>query len=66
MAPSDGQYAWRGWWCEWQAEPGEHVLCVRATDSTGATQPLEQPWNYQGMANNMAQSVEVVVSAARG
>ena len=29
---------WRQWVWEWDAEPGAHVLQVRATDSTGETQ----------------------------
>jgi hypothetical protein len=39
------------------------VLSCRATDSTGATQPLGQNWNYQGLGNNMVQQVRVTVSA---
>jgi hypothetical protein len=34
---------------------------VRATDSQGNVQPVEQPWNHHGMGNNMAQRVEVIV-----
>ncbi len=34
---------------------------LRATDTAGAVQPLDQPWNLQGMRNNMVQRVEVVV-----
>ncbi len=30
---------WRQWVWEWDATPGSHTLEVRATDSTGATQP---------------------------
>ncbi|MGH3453231.1 MAG: molybdopterin-dependent oxidoreductase, partial [Nocardioidaceae bacterium] len=29
---------WVQWVVEWEAEPGDHVLAVRATDSTGETQ----------------------------
>ncbi len=54
-------YAWREWSFQWDAVPGEHVLCVRATDARGKVQPVDQPWNYQGMANNMVQRVDVVV-----
>jgi DMSO/TMAO reductase YedYZ molybdopterin-dependent catalytic subunit len=32
---------WVQWVVEWQAEPGDHVLAVRATDSTGETQTEE-------------------------
>ena len=56
-----GEFAWRPWTFEWQAEPGEHVLSVRATDASGAAQPTEQPWNYQGMGNNWTQRVPVTV-----
>lgn len=30
--------AWRQWYLPWQAEPGDYVLRVRATDGTGETQ----------------------------
>ncbi len=56
-----GEFAWRPWTFDWQAEPGEHVLSVRAADATGAVQPTEQPWNYQGVGNNLAQTVPVTV-----
>ena len=55
------KYAWRGWFCEWEATPGGHTLCVRATDTEKNVQLIAQPWNYQGMGNNMAQRVEVIV-----
>ena len=54
-------YAWRGWSYAWRAAPGRHTLCVRATDDAGNVQPLDQPWNFQGMANNMVQRVDVLV-----
>ena len=54
-------YAWRAWSLPWEAGPGEHELIVRAADATGAAQPLEQPWNHHGLANNMAQRVPVTV-----
>ena len=54
-------HAWTPWQFHWQATAGRYVLCVRATDSAGDTQPFEQFWNYQGMANNIAQRVEVLV-----
>lgn len=54
-------YAWRGWTCPWSARPGRHTLCVRATDSEGNVQPTAQYWNRQGMGNNMAQRIEVLV-----
>ncbi|MDR6416851.1 sulfite oxidase [Pseudarthrobacter sulfonivorans] len=56
-----GPFAWCKWTLPWVADPGEHELSCRATDSTGATQPLAQNWNYQGMGNNVAQRVSVTV-----
>jgi sulfane dehydrogenase subunit SoxC len=57
-----GDFAWRGWRYLWRAEPGEHVVSCRATDAAGNVQPLEQPWNHQGMGNNLVQTVPVSVS----
>jgi sulfane dehydrogenase subunit SoxC len=56
-----GGFAWRKWTLPWVADPGVHELSCRATDATGATQPLEQNWNYQGLGNNMVQRVSVTV-----
>jgi hypothetical protein len=56
-----GDFAWRRWTYSWHATPGEHVLSCRATDAAGNGQPLEQPWNYQGMGNNLVQAVPVTV-----
>lgn len=53
--------AWRGWTYEWKARSGRYTLCVRARDSEGNAQPLEQPWTFQGMGNNMVQRVDVIV-----
>jgi sulfane dehydrogenase subunit SoxC len=56
-----GAHAWRGWSFAWEAAPGRHELRCRATDAAGETQPLEPVWNVQGMGNNVAQRLEVVV-----
>jgi hypothetical protein len=37
------------------------VLSSRATDAAGNVQPVEQPWNHHGFANNEVQRVPVVV-----
>lgn len=66
LKEAPGPFAWRPWSCEWLAEPGEHVLMCRATDSTGACQPLDQALNYQGMGNNTVQKVHVMVEEAAG
>ena len=54
-------FAWRPWSFEWNAVPGWHTLSVRATDTDENVQPIEQFWNAQGMGNNMAQQVRVLV-----
>ncbi|HJW76502.1 MAG TPA: hypothetical protein VJ787_12695 [Thermoleophilia bacterium] len=57
-----GRFARCGWSYDWRAAPGGRVLSCRATDAAGHTQPLEQPWNYRGMGNNLVQTVEVTVA----
>jgi DMSO/TMAO reductase YedYZ molybdopterin-dependent catalytic subunit len=54
-------FGWRAWSFDWLAEPGEAVLCCRATDATGATQPLEAEWNVGGYRNNAVQRVPVLI-----
>lgn len=61
LEPDGGhRWAWRRWRCTWTATPGEHVLSARATDAEGHTQPLDQPWNRGGFANNLVQRVPVL------
>ena len=55
------EFAWCGWTYEWDAEPGEHELCCRASDAAGSTQPLTPEWNFDGFCNNAVQRVRVVV-----
>ena len=64
-SPPLGPAAWRGWRFPWDAAEGEHVLCSRATDAAGNTQPLEPPWNLKGYANNAVERIRVVVRAVR-
>ena len=61
LAEPVGAFAWREWSFDWDARPGEHELACRATDAAGNVQPLDAPWNYQGMGNNGAQRVRVTV-----
>jgi DMSO/TMAO reductase YedYZ molybdopterin-dependent catalytic subunit len=56
-----GEFAWRPWSFEWDATTGEHELGCRATAAAGNVQPLEAPWNYQGMGNNAVQRIRVTV-----
>ncbi|SCL30221.1 sulfoxide reductase catalytic subunit YedY [Micromonospora nigra] len=58
-----GEFSWRRWRMDWPATPGRYVLGARAADASGRVQPVEQPWNRGGFANNMVQRVEVVVLA---
>jgi DMSO/TMAO reductase YedYZ molybdopterin-dependent catalytic subunit len=57
------RWAWTPWSFTWHAEPGAYELSPRATDAAGNTQPLEQPWNLHGFANNTVQRVPVEVRA---
>ena len=57
-----GRWAWRAWRLEWDARPGEFVLCSRARDAAGNVQPLEPSWNVGGYANNAVQRVAVTVT----
>ena len=61
LGPPVGRFAWRSWWAQWDATPGERVLCVRATDEAGNVQPAAQTWNYHGMGNNQQHRVDVLV-----
>jgi DMSO/TMAO reductase YedYZ molybdopterin-dependent catalytic subunit len=54
-------FGWRPWSFGWRAEPGERVLSCRATDATGATQPLDPEWNIGGYRNTAVQRVPVLV-----
>jgi DMSO/TMAO reductase YedYZ molybdopterin-dependent catalytic subunit len=54
-------YAWCGWSFAWDAVAGDHVLCSRATDDTGESQPLEPAWNLGGYENNSVQRVNLHV-----
>jgi DMSO/TMAO reductase YedYZ molybdopterin-dependent catalytic subunit len=61
LEPPVGEFAWSAWSYRWNAEPGERLLACRATDEAGNVQPVEAPWNYQGMGNNLVQTVPITV-----
>jgi len=56
-----GRYAWRQWFFEWDAEPGEHIIQSRAFDQDGNYQPDEPEWDESGFGNNMLHSIRVHV-----
>ena len=61
LSKAESPYAWRTWTFVWNATPGAHVLCVRASDAKGNVQPVDQQWNFGGYGNNGVQRVNVVV-----
>ena len=57
-----GEWAWRGWSFRWEpSEPGRYVLGCRARDAAGNEQPLDEPGNVGGYANNAVERVVVTV-----
>jgi DMSO/TMAO reductase YedYZ molybdopterin-dependent catalytic subunit len=56
-----GPAAWAPFAFEWDATAGEHVLCARAYDATGRSQPDAPPWNVGGYSNNALQRIAVTV-----
>jgi sulfite oxidase len=62
LDPQHDPWAWRLWSFRWvPSVPGPHTLWARATDSRGAVQPKDAPWNPSGYLHNgwHAASVEV-------
>ena len=58
-------YTWSRWEAAWSpAQTGPATLLARATDSTGAQQPLQPVWNALGYANNASVPRQVRVGAA--
>jgi DMSO/TMAO reductase YedYZ molybdopterin-dependent catalytic subunit len=62
LEPLPEPCCWQAWRCAWRALPGRHTLMVRASDASGAIQPIQPAWNRQGMGNNVVQRVEVLVA----
>ena len=63
LGPEQGRWAWRPFTAPWEAAPGEHRLCARATDASGRVQRTAPDWNRGGFTNNAVQPVHVVVPA---
>lgn len=65
LSPADDPLTWCGWSWTWEVStPGRYAVVVRATDASGRTQPVGQPWNRGGFANTSPQRVEVTVLGA--
>jgi DMSO/TMAO reductase YedYZ molybdopterin-dependent catalytic subunit len=58
------EHGWTAWSYLWDAEPGVHELCVRATDAAGAVQPLDpaEAWNQGGYGVNAVQRLALRVT----
>lgn len=55
-----GKYAWQRWRCNWTpTRKGKYLLCVRATDSKGNTQPDKQ-WNRSGYARGFVEHITLL------
>jgi DMSO/TMAO reductase YedYZ molybdopterin-dependent catalytic subunit len=55
-------YTWRRWQAAWSpTRSGPATLQARATDSSGAKQPLEPAWNALGYANNASVPLPVFI-----
>lgn len=55
-------YAWRQWQYVWQADrAGSYRIMARATDDSGAQQPMKADWNVLGYGNNGVQEHAVSV-----
>lgn len=57
----DHEGAWRLWSFAWNAAPGKHRIRARATDTSGASQPIITPWNKSGYLWNAIETVNLEV-----
>lgn len=59
---SKQKYSWTEWFYTWTEEKkGEYSIHVRATDSSGRTQPLETLWNRKGYGYNEITKIKVKI-----
>ena len=61
LEPSPHRWGWSRWTWTWEAHVGSYLLSARARDGSGRSQPVDQPWNRGGYANNLVQQVPVAV-----
>jgi sulfite oxidase len=62
LSTGEAPFAWRLWEAELDVRPGPALLAVRATESSGATQPETAPWNFKGYVYNGWHRVPVTVA----
>lgn len=61
------RYAWRLWSYTWKsAEPGDHIILSRATDSRGCRQPEIAAWNPGGYLYSAVDQITIHVQKAAG
>jgi DMSO/TMAO reductase YedYZ molybdopterin-dependent catalytic subunit len=58
--------SWARWQFDWNPDPGDHTIAVRATDDHGCTQPDVVPWNELGYLYNQVLDHPVHVAAHVG
>ncbi len=62
LGKEDMAFAWRTFSFEWKAaRPGYTVVCCRASDAAGRTQPIDAAWNPSGYLNNSVERLGIVV-----
>jgi DMSO/TMAO reductase YedYZ molybdopterin-dependent catalytic subunit len=57
LTPGPAAWSATGWQVEMTLPSGRHRAMVRATDSTGHTQPEQPRWNKRGYANNLIPTI---------
>ena len=64
MLPQESAWTWTFWETALDLPSGRHTLSVRATDSSGATQPptIAETWNVKGYGNNAWHRVAIRVA----
>lgn len=66
LLPPNMAGCWVRWSFEWDAEPGEHTIRLRATDALGNSQPDTVPWNHHGYLYNGVVAHPITVDARVG
>ena len=63
ILPQESAWTWTFWEAALDLRPGRYTLTVRATDSSGATQPpdIGAAWNVKGYSNNAWHRVAIQV-----